>query len=88
MVRDVGVDQPSGLGTVFGVHMTSRFRVASGTESLSVRGGCGAVSPVSGEGMFVLGIDEFREAGSVGFISNMGGLVAVQLGVGNTSAGL
>ena len=60
--------------------------MATGAESLPVRGRGGAIAPVRCEGVRVLGIDQLGQSGTVGFIPDMGSLLAVQLGVGDAGA--
>lgn len=88
LVRDVRVDQPAWLGAVFGVHVPGGFGFAAGPEALPVRGRGGPVSPLCGKGVAVLGVYQFRQRGTVGFVPDVRGLVAVQLGVGDAGAGL
>ncbi len=88
LVRDVRVDQPAGFGTVLGVHVPGGLGFAAGPEALPVRGRGGPVAPLCGEGVAVLGVHQFRQRGAVGFVPDVGGLVAVQLGVADAGAGL
>ena len=60
LVRDVGVDEPAGLRPVLGVHMPGGFGFAAGPEPLPVGRGRGAITPLGGEGVGVLGIDQLR----------------------------
>ncbi len=87
LVRDVRVDEPAGFGTVLRVHVPGGLRFAAGTEALPVRRRGGPISPLRGKGMTVLGVHQFRQRGAVGFVSDVGGLVAVQLGIRDAGAG-
>lgn len=76
LVRNVRVDQPAGLGTVLRVHMPGGFGFAAGTEALAIGGRGGPVAPLCGKGVAVLGVDQFRQCGTVGFVPDVRGLVA------------
>ncbi len=48
----------------------------------------GPITPLRAELVRLLGIDQLGQSGDVGYIPDMGSLLAIQMGVGGTSARL
>lgn len=66
--------------------MPGGLGMAACTKALPVRGRGAAIAPVRTEGVCMLGIDQLGQGGTVGFIPDMGSLLAIQLGVGDAGA--
>ena len=70
-VRDVGVEQDAGVGAVARVDLGPGLAVAAGAEELAVRGRGVARPPDARDGMGVVGVDDRRQGGGVGLVTNV-----------------
>src|SRR5215469_5645011 len=65
------VELHAGLVTVVQIGVAADFAAAAGAEELSVRGGCGAGSPVARKRLAVLFIDECCQCLRIAFIADV-----------------
>jgi len=71
LIRQMRVELHAGLVTVVQIGIATDFTAAAGAEELSVRGGCGAGSPVARKRLAVLFIDERRQRLRIAFIADV-----------------
>ena len=72
-IRDVGIELDGGIAAVVGVDFTSRLTRAAEMEVLAIGGRAGSDAEPAGQRLPVLGFDQARQTGPVGFLPRVPG---------------